>query len=172
MTLERPGSSTCQPRPERGVPRRGARRGPYSIAIAIAFTALAPFSAPSAAADTTASLREAVAAARGSSCDALRYDPMIEQAAEEINVTTSKWIDNAARSLPESDALPLLKDRGYRGNKAAILSGASSIDANAIKGLLLEGYAKIPDCSYTDYGVNAQYNAKKDLILTTVVLAG
>ncbi len=33
------------------------------------------------------------------------------------------------------------------------------------------GFAKISDCSYVDVGVSALYNAKKDMILTTVVLA-
>jgi len=36
---------------------------------------------------------------------------------------------------------------------------------------LLQGYVKIPDCSYTDYGVSALFNKSKNMILTTIVLA-
>jgi hypothetical protein len=52
------------------------------------------------------------------------------------------------------------------------LSGAAKTDGDAIKATILQGFAKLPDCSYTDFGVNALHNAKKDMILTTVVLAG
>jgi hypothetical protein len=123
-------------------------------------------------ADSADSLRAAVAAARGAACGPLQSDPVIDQAAGDVNETTDKWINNAARAVPETDALSLLKDLGYGGSKAAILSGAATTDANSIKALLLQGYTKIPDCSYTAFGVSALYNAKKDMILTTVVLAG
>jgi hypothetical protein len=126
---------------------------------------------PSASADSGDSLRAAVAAARGSSCGPLRSDPVIDQAAEDINGTTDKWLEHAARVPPETNALAVLQDRGYQGTKAAILSGAGYTDVNAIKAALLQGYLKIPDCSFTDYGVSALYNQSKNMILTTVVLA-
>lgn len=138
---------------------------------AIALTTFGIASVPSASADTGDTLRNAVAAVRGSACGPMRYDTTVEQAAGEINKTTNLWIDHASRTVPETDAMPLLKDLGYGGTKAIILSGAGHTDALSIKGLLLQGYAKIPDCQYTDFGVNAQYNATKDLVLTTVVLA-
>jgi hypothetical protein len=127
---------------------------------------------PSAGADSTDSLRAAVAAARGTACGPLRSDPVVDQAATEINETTDRWINNAARAVPETDALSPLKDLGYGGSKATILSGAAKTDGDAIKATILQGFAKLPDCSYTDFGVNALHNAKKDMILTTVVLAG
>ncbi|OSC21186.1 hypothetical protein B8W69_28630 [Mycobacterium vulneris] len=96
---------------------------------------------------------------------------MIDHAAAEINETTDRWINNASRAEPETDALSPLKDLGYSGSKATILSGAATTDSDAIKATILQGFAKIPDCSWTDFGVNALYNAKKDMILTTVVLA-
>ena len=102
----------------------------------------------------------------------MRSDPVIDQTAREINETTDRWINFASRALPETDALPRLKDLGYGGDRATILSGAATTDANAIKGLLLQGYLAIPDCSFTDFGVSAMYNEKKGMTLTTVVLAG
>jgi len=50
----------------------------------------------------------------------LRSDPVVDQAAEDVNGTTDKWIDHAARVVPETNALAVLKDLGYRGTKAAI----------------------------------------------------
>ena len=162
--------SGAKPMTDPGRSTRGVLRGIAAVAGAFAVAAVA--TAPTATADTTDNLRAAVAEARGGACGPLQSDPMIDQAALKINITTDKWINNEARAVPETDALPLLKDLGYGGSKAAILSGAASPDAQAIKAVLLQGYAKIPDCSYTAYGVSAMYNAKKELTLTTVVLAG
>jgi hypothetical protein len=148
----------------------GKSRGMFISATV--FTTIGVMAAPTAAADVPDSLRAAVAAARGTACGPLRSDPSIDKAAAQINVTTDQWINNTARSVPETDALSLLKDYGYGGDKAAILSGAAKTDVNAIKATLLQGYAKILDCSYSAFGASAMYNAKKDLILTTVVLAG
>jgi hypothetical protein len=138
---------------------------------AMLFTTVGIFAAPPAMASSADSLRAAVTATRGASCAPLRSDPVIDQAADGINKTTDSYINHTSRTIPDNDALPLLKDLGYGGSKAAILSGAGADDGTAIKGLLLEGWATIPDCSYTDFGVSALYNAKKDLLLMTVVLA-
>jgi hypothetical protein len=139
---------------------------------AIAFATAGICVAPPATADASDSLRAAVSAVPRAACAPLRSDPVIDQAAAKINATTDEWINFTARAVPETDALPLLKDLGYGGDRSAILSGAASTDANAIKVVILQGYAKIPDCSYSGFGVNAMYNAKKDMILTTIVLAG
>jgi len=168
--------TTLRPRlPDRHVGRghaRPRRRGQLGMCMAaIAFTTVGVSMAPLAVADSTDSLRAAVAAARGTACGPLRSNPVVDQAAEAVNGTTDKWINNASRADPETDALSVLKDLGYGGSKAAILSGAAGNDGDAIKAALLQGYAKIPDCSYADFGVSALYNAKKDLILTTVILA-
>lgn len=166
MTIQRPRLPL---RRGRVIPRRRAQLG-----MCLASTALMIVSAsvaPSARADTGDDLRAATAAAHRTACGPLRSDPTIDQAAEAINETTDKWINNASRAVPETDALPLLKELGYGGSKAAILSGAAQDGGDAIRALLLQGFAKIPDCSYTDFGVSSLYNAKKDLILTTVVLA-
>lgn len=150
-------------------PRRRVQHGMCSALLA--FTTATVAVAPSAMAHPSDTLRNAVVAARPASCGPLRSDPVVDQAAEDVNGTTDKWIDHAARVVPETNALAVLKDLGYRGAKAAILSGVGKTDVNAIKATLLQGYDKIPDCSYTDYGVSAQHNKSKDVILVTVVLA-
>lgn len=139
---------------------------------AVIFTTVGVLLAPSAAADDNASLREAVAALHQASCGQLHNDPVVEQSAAKIGEATDRYINHDARFLPEDNPLPLLKDLGYGGSKATILSGAGSADTVAIKGLLLQGYQKIPDCQYTDFGVDTRLNKTKKLVLTTVVLAG
>ncbi|OBJ42503.1 hypothetical protein A5630_20875 [Mycolicibacterium mucogenicum] len=141
---------------------------PVSVSI---FIAAAIALAPAAAADTADTVRTAVGGARGD-CRPLRPSPMMDQAAAQINKTTDDWINFTSRSLPETDALPVLKDLGYGGSTSAILSAASATEVGVVKATLLQGYAKIPDCSYSDIGVSTTYNQRKRLILTTVVLAG
>lgn len=151
----------------------GRRHSVHVTALsAIAFTILGLSVAPSASANSADSLRAAVAAARGTACGPLRSNSVADQAADAINETTDRWLRHASRAVPATDALPLLKDLGYGGSKAAILSGAAASDGDSIKALLLQGFATIPNCSYTDFGVSAMYNDSKGLILTTVVLAG
>jgi hypothetical protein len=150
-------------------PPRRVHHGMCSALLAFTTATLAV--APSAVAQPNDTLKNAVVAARAGSCGPLRSDPVVDHAAEDVNGTTDKWIDHAARVVPETNALAVLKDLGYRGTKAAILSGVGKTDANAIKATLLQGYDKIPDCSYTDYGVSALHNKSKDMILVTVVLA-
>jgi hypothetical protein len=147
------------------------RRRRVMGALAVGLTTCGLVVAPHAAADWTENLRTAVAAARGSSCE-LRSDPIVDEAAQGINASTDNWLNHTARAVPETDALPILNDLGFKARKAAILSSATPDEATAIKALLLQGYAKLPDCSYTAYGVSATYNEKKGDILMTVVLAG
>lgn len=128
--------------------------------------------APSASADATDVLGAAVAAARGAPCGPLHADPVVGRAAEAINEATDRWVNNASRAVPQSDASSLLSDLGYRGSKSAILSGAAKNYADAVKAVLLQGYAAIPNCAYVDFGASALYNAKKDMTFVTVVLAG
>jgi hypothetical protein len=153
---------------------RPARHGTIrrvSWVVALVLTAVAVSALPSATADPTDSLDAALTAARGVSCGPLRANPIVEQAAGEVNASTDKWLDHVSRAIPVPDATPLLKDLGYGGTKSAMLLGAGTTSADAIKALLLQGYLKIQDCSYVDYGVSIMHNASKDLILTTVVLA-
>lgn len=149
--------------------RRRFQRG-MCLAL-LAFTTASVSMAPSAVADSSDTLRAALLAARAASCGPLRSDPLVEKTAAEVNESTDKWVNHDARVEPEADALPRLKDLGYGGSKAAILTGAGATDADSIKAVLLQGYLKIPDCSYTDYGVSALHNTSKDMILTTIMLA-
>ncbi|EHB59144.1 hypothetical protein MycrhDRAFT_1580 [Mycolicibacterium rhodesiae JS60] len=150
-------------------PNRRAQLGTCLTATALTIASVS-MAAP-ARAGTADNLRAAVMATRATVCNPLRSDAVADQVAEKVNNTTDVWINNASRAVPETDALPLLKDLGYAGSKSTILSGAAKSDSDSIKALLLQGFAKIQDCTYTDFGVSALYNAKKDLILTTVVLA-
>ncbi len=115
-----------------------------NMLMAVALTAFSVSMAPSAAADSTDLLRAAVAAARPAACP-VRSDPVIDQAADEINKTTDRWINNTARAVPETNALPILKELGYGGSKASILSGASTSATNAIKATLIQAFS----CSQT-----------------------
>ena len=78
---------------------------------------------------------------------------------------------DATAGLRATDAVPILKDLGYPASKAKILSGSAHTAGDSIKATLLQGFADLPDCSYTDFGVATTYNAKKDVVLVTVVLA-
>jgi hypothetical protein len=70
------------------------------------------------------------------------------------------------------DALPLLKDLGYPGSRATILHGAGKNEADSIRALVLQGYLKIPDCSFSDVGISVLQGNSAGWILTAVVLAG
>jgi hypothetical protein len=143
-----------------------------SVALVIAALAANLSLAPSAKADPVDSLRNAVTQLRAPSCGGLRVDPIVEHAALDVNRSTQAWVDHTARAVPVPDPVPLLKDLGYTGGKAAMIFGAGNVDAAAIEGLLLQGYDKIPDCSYTDYGASVIRDQTTGYVLMTVVLAG
>jgi hypothetical protein len=175
------------PREERQVLRRSdispeshvfapifSKRGPWSASALVIVTVLSTglSLAPSALADPLANFRNAVASARGgTSCGPLRYNPVVQQAAEVINRSTDDYLNHAATRVPILDPLEGLKDLGYGGTKAYLLQGADRSDALAIKGALLEGYAAIPDCSYTDFGVSMRRNETTGYNLASSVLA-
>jgi hypothetical protein len=129
--------------------------------------------APLALADSAANLSDALGSARaGTSCGPLRLDPVVQQVADKVNQSDQDWLDHTATQVPITDPLPGLKILGYRGGKANAVRGAGKTEANAIKGMLLEGYNRIPDCSYTDYGASMLRNDRTGWYLATVVLAG
>lgn len=154
----------------RAIPARKRKAGRVSRLAIIAVLAAPLAAAPPAAADS-ATLTEAVMAVRAASCGPLRFDPIVEQAAAEINDSTDKWLNYVARAAPVSESLPLLKDLGYEGSKSTFVLGAGRSAADSIEALLIQGYQKIPDCSYVDYGVSSLHNVSKDMILTVLVLA-
>jgi hypothetical protein len=129
--------------------------------------------APSALADSVGHLQDAMATARGgTSCQPFSYNPVVEKAAGIINRSTDDYINHISTYQPITDPMPGLKDLGYGGNKAALLQGALSNEADAIKGALLQGHVAIPDCSYTDLGIDVRRNEVTDNILVVYVLAG
>jgi hypothetical protein len=97
---------------------------------------------------------------------------VVEQVTEKINQQNEDWMNHAATQVPTTDPLPGLKILGYGGSNAKLLQGAGRTEANAIKGLLLEGYDKIPVCSYTDYGASLRRNDRTGWYLAAAVLAG
>jgi hypothetical protein len=114
-----------------------------------------------------------LAAARGGvACGSLRADPTIDRVAEKVNESTDGWLNHTTRAVPETDALPALKDFGFNAAKAAILTSTTPDAGTAVKALVLEGFAKIPDCSYSAYGVASTFNTKKKDFVMTAVLAG
>lgn len=140
--------------------------------VVLALMAASVSAVPPATADPTDDLTAAVNASRAVSCEPLRANPIVQQAADEVNDSNDKWLNHESRAIPVPDAMPLLTDLGYGGTTSAILLGAGSTSADSIKALLLQGYLNIPDCSYVDYGLSSVHNASKDMILTAVVLAG
>jgi hypothetical protein len=130
--------------------------------------------APSALADSAANFRKAVVSARsGTSCGPLRDNSVVEQVAETINRLSDNYINHNATQVPIEDPQAGLKDLGYDGNKGKLFQGAATTsDADAIKGALIEAYAAIPDCSYTDFGVSLRRNETSGYNLTVLVLAG
>jgi hypothetical protein len=151
------------------------RRATSAATVAAVLGASLPLAAP-ASADSADSLRSAVTQVRQGMCGPLHYDPLVEHVADIVNQSTVDWIDHSSRAAPiDKDPLPVLKDRGYEGNKAAMALGAGRTVAESIKMLLLQGYNKIPDCSYTDYGVSVMQNPNANQgfsNLTVLILAG
>jgi hypothetical protein len=138
-----------------------------TFAVLVASIALAP----SAAADSADNLRTAVTAVRAGACAPLQSDPLVEQAAKEVVDSTDVWLNRKGRVPPSDDPLPLMRDLGYSGEKAKQLQGAGVNDAAAIKGLLLQGYLDIPDCSFSKFGVSMVRNQFTNYYLAAVVLA-
>ncbi|WP_156772337.1 hypothetical protein [Mycobacterium sp. 1245805.9] len=161
------------PRAQRLAMRRGYR---CTAAVMIAATALAASAVgvPSAAADFTGSLRDAVMQARqGSSCGALRPEALADQTAAIAARSTDTYLDHNARVIPVSDPLPILKDLGLNAGKAKLLQGAGQTEADAIKAILVTGYKELPDCSYTAYGTSTLPNTNLgSWFLSAVVLVG
>lgn len=140
-------------------------------AAAMSLVVATVLSAPSAVADSADSLRAAVSAVRSASCGPLQPNPLVESTAEDVNRSSAAWLDHVGRVAPVDDPMPLLKDRGFDGTKAKLLQGAGRTNADAIKGLLIQGYLDIPDCSYTDVGVSLMLNRTTNYVLAAIVLA-
>lgn len=156
-------------------------RGPGLLVTVTVFSAGLAM-APPASAGPVADAKNAIVSARSeTSCAPLRYDPLVEQAAEVFNRMTDDYLNHTATRVQNKDTrpgsipdpLPGLKDLGYAGTKAYLIQGAHHNDALAIKGALLQGYAsgKISDCSFTDFGTDIRRNERTGYNLVSVVLA-
>lgn len=129
--------------------------------------------APPVIADPVNSLRAAIMQARGAACGPLRSDPLVEKAADALNRSVDGWAGLTSPIPPMDDAKPIMKDLGYRGDKVAMARGAAKVETDAIKGVLLEGHAVIPDCAYKDYGVSVIQDSKIERqFLVLLVVAG
>jgi hypothetical protein len=152
---------------------KGRRLSIASAVVALMVLCAGISLASSALADPSANFKMAIASARaGSSCGPLRYNAVVEQVAEISNRSTDKYLNHATTDVPVEDPLPGLKDLGYGGSKGILLRGAAKDEATSVKGLLLEGFDKVPDCSYTDFGVSTLRNQWNSYYLTSLVLAG
>lgn len=136
-------------------------------------TALDLSVAPAASADPHPVLAEAVNSARAA-CGGLRYDPLIEQAADIVNRSTLTYVNHTAENVPADDPQPtaILADLGIPGSKVMALQGAGTIESNAIHGVLIEGYQALTDCGYTDFGASMLYEPVSGYNLAVVVLVG
>ncbi|MDA4108494.1 hypothetical protein MHOL44478_14690 [Mycobacterium holsaticum DSM 44478] len=125
-----------------------------------------------AAADPAPTAAEAVAAARGAGCGPLGYDPVVERAAEIVNRSTMVYLNHTGENIPADGPHPtaILSDLGIDAGKDLSLHGAGQDEVNALKGLLIQGYKAIPDCSYTDFGASHLYDEQTGFHLITVIL--
>jgi hypothetical protein len=158
----------------RGVRHRMSKVGSTIVALASAI-GVGTLLAPSAAADPSPAVQQAVVDARGAaSCGPLNYDPKVERAADIVNRSTYTYLDHSAENVPADDAHPtaIVKDLGINANKVSSFQGAAHNEADAVKGVRLEGRNAIPDCSYTDFGVSLLHEPQSDFTLAVVVLVG
>ena len=131
--------------------------------------------APPVSAEPAPELQQVIVAVRNSSsCQPLTYNPTVEHAADIVNRSTYTYLNHTAENVPADEQHPtaILNDLGIKANKVLSLQGAAHNEADAIKGVLLEGRNAIPDCSYTDFGVSLLNEGQSDFILAVIVLVG
>ena len=145
---------------------------PSAVATIVAFSAVV-WLVPTVHADPAPDVNGAVASLHGgSSCPPLHYDPVVEQAAATITRVNAGYVNHTGTTEPIADALPGLKDLGYGGNKATILQAAAPDHGDSVKAMLLEGYATLRDCSYTDFGLDVRLDDSTGITFSALVLAG
>jgi hypothetical protein len=97
---------------------------------------------------------------------------VLDSVAHRANTETQSYIEHTARFTPFEDPLPVLRELGFTGDKAKMLSGYGDIPAKAIHGLIVQGWDSIPDCTYSRYGLDLLDDSHAGYALATVVLAG
>ena len=156
-------------------PRPWAAKAAISAAALLPVVGAAMLRAPGAAADPAPGLEQAVLAARGgASCAALQHNATVEHAAEIVNRSNYAYLNHSGDNVPIDEPHPtaIAKDLGIQGTKVVSLLGAGRIEADAVKGVILQGYNAIPDCSYTSFGASQLYEEQSGLVLVAVVLVG
>jgi hypothetical protein len=142
-----------------------------TAAAAVVATIATVATAGPASAEPLPALTSAIDDVRAAStCPPLVSDPLVVRSAELAAQETSDYLSHRSAVVPFSDPLPALKTIGYAGNKGELLSGYGENETDSIHGLVLEALSKVPDCSFTQYGVNASF--EDGFVLTSVVLAG
>lgn len=148
-------------------PRRlAALHVSYALLIAVLV-------APAAVAGAAADVDQALAVARGaSSCGPLHSNATVEQAADIVNRSTRAYLSHGSFDIPADNPDPtaILKDVGISPTKAIALQGAGHTAADAIKGVLLQGYKAIPDCSYTELGSSLLVEDQTGYVLVVAML--
>lgn len=140
-----------------------------AVVVALSAITVAP-----AAADPDPGLASNIEQARGSAgCPALRYDQNVERAAGVVNRSSFGYLTHTAEDTPADgqDPIVIVNEFGVGASKAVTLQGAGEDPAIALRGLLLQGYRAIPDCSYTDFGVDSLFDPVTGFHLVVVVLA-
>lgn len=134
-----------------------SNRRTATLAVAVTLSlAAALTTAPRAVADPTATLMQAVLTVRAASkCPATQWDPLVQRGAQMANQATSDYINQRSAAVPFTDPLPALTTIGYAGAKGLLMSGYGATEADALHALILQYQAWKPDCSYTQFGVDA-----------------
>ena len=70
------------------------------------------------------------------------------------------------------DPIAIVNEFGVGSGTAVSLQSAGPDVTTAITALLLQGYKAVPDCSYTDFGVDARYDPGTRQQLLVAILVG
>lgn len=148
------------------------------VAAGLAATvSLAILFAPMSTADVTADLRSRVTSTRAAhGCPPLQSDPVLDELTVRNTAETEAYMLHVARHAPFENRLnkplmQILQEIGYDSDRAFLLSGYGTNEADSITGLVLQGAEHFPDCAYTKYGAHALRNDREGYVLTAVILA-
>jgi hypothetical protein len=126
---------------------------------------------PSAAANPTSPLAQAVDAVRSASqCPPLQSDSLVERVAGMATAETSGYSSHREAAVPFTDPLPALKAIGYPGNAALLLSGYGTSETDAVHALMLQWRTAPMGCTYTHFGLSTVHD-EAGSVFTAVVLA-
>lgn len=153
------------------------RAASATLATAIVLVVPVALSSGALAAPTPGNLsgvfRSEVESSRSqSSCKPLQYNHVVEQAAAVVNKSTVDYLDHNSNQVPIADPKAGLKDLGFPVGKTKLLLGADEDYRLAMKGAILEGYAALADCSYTDFATDVRRDGVSGKTLVLALLTG